>query len=75
MMRGTSGTSWYLPQSRHSLYQPPLSLRSRCQRCSPNQQRHDLATLLYPTPASRNARLSRSISRAITRRCTSCVPS
>ena len=31
--------------------------------------------VIYPTPARRNARLSRSISRAITSRCTSCVPS
>src|SRR5437870_1714845 len=35
----------------------------------------DVLAVHQPTPASRNARLSRAISRAITRRWTSCVPS
>ena len=38
-------------------------------------QDDDLRLFHQPTPARRNARLSRAISRAITRRWTSCVPS
>ena len=47
------------PSSYSSAMRPKLPARS----------------VIYPTPARRNARLSRSISRAITRRWTSCVPS
>jgi hypothetical protein len=40
---GLPGTLRCFPHSRHSRYQPPSGLRSRCQRCLPMRHSQDLA--------------------------------
>ena len=54
---------------------PPRSPAAPARTPPPRGRSCRARSVIYPTPARRKARLSRSISRAITRRCTSCVPS